>query len=107
MGDYAWYRDNAWNVGQEYAQKVGTKLPNPSGLHDMHGNVWEWCWDWYGLYSSSGQVDPTGPSAGSDRVSRGGYFDYDARHVRSAIRDCLWPGARYGDLGFRLLRRAQ
>ncbi|MDP6775695.1 MAG: formylglycine-generating enzyme family protein [Candidatus Latescibacteria bacterium] len=107
LKDYAWYYDNAWNVGEQYAHEVGTKLPSPWGLFDMHGNVWEWCMDWYGSYSSEAQVDPLGPDSGSPRVLRGGCFFDDARLARSAFRGGGSPGIRDGGVGFRLLRRAQ
>jgi len=105
LGRYAWYDANAWDVGEKYAHEVGTKLPNAWGLYDMHGNVWEWCQDWYEAYTSSSQVDPTGPSTGSHRVVRGGDFYYYARLVRSANRGYNSPGDRGYGLGARLLRQ--
>ena len=101
---YAWYRDNAWDVGERYAHRVGTKRSNPWGLYDMHGNVWEWVQDWYAAdyYSRSPSVDPPGPS--SARVVRGGSVHWDAQYLRSACRLSNSPDDRYYDVGFRLLR---
>ena len=81
---------------------VGTKQPNGWGLYDMHGNVYEWCSDWYGAYPSGSVVDPTGASSGSYRVFRGGSWLDDARYCRSAYRNWDSPGYRGGGLGFRL-----
>ena len=108
LGEYAWYLDNASDVGEDYAHKVGAKKPNPWGLYDMHGNVWEWCQDWYSgaYYSSSPPVDPQGPESGTLRVVRGGFFGRHAQHQRSALRDSPPPSARDGRIGFRLLRQA-
>jgi len=107
LGNYAWYWDNAVNVGEQYAHEVGTKLPNPWGLYDVHGNVWEWCEDWFDAdyYSVSPGVDPTGPGTGSYRVLRGGRFGSYARNVRSAYRCNASPGGRASFIGARLLRQ--
>ena len=81
-----------------YTSPVGYFAPNGYGLYDMAGNVWEWCWDWYGLYSSGLQTDPRGPITGSDRVLRGGGWLYSPFNCRSAIRSYLRPN--FGDNGF-------
>jgi len=70
----------------------------------MHGNVLEWCWDWYGSYSSGVHSNPVGASSGSSRVSRGGYWRLSAGFVRSAIRYYDYPNSRDGYVGFRLVR---
>jgi len=105
VGDYAWYRSNANDAGEEYAHSAGSKKPNPWGLYDMHGNVWEWCQDWYEKNYLPGHVtDPKGPSSGTDRVFRGGGWDDYARFCRSANRFRSRPGYRYGGMGFRVAR---
>jgi formylglycine-generating enzyme required for sulfatase activity len=102
-GNYP-YNNGAKGVYREKTVAVGSFPPNPWGLYDMHGNVWEWCWDWHGSYSSGAQTDPTGPSAGAYHMLRGGGWDDNARYLRSASRRYGVPSLRYEYLGFRLVR---
>jgi formylglycine-generating enzyme required for sulfatase activity len=100
LGQYAWYDDNSGNQ----THPVGQKKPNPWGLYDMHGNVWEWVQDWYGDYPKSAVTDPAGPSSGDDRVLRGGSWYFSARYLWSAGRNCFTPNTRSELFGFRLAR---
>ncbi|GHV69954.1 hypothetical protein AGMMS49928_15170 [Spirochaetia bacterium] len=83
---------------------VGSFSPNAWGLYDMHGNVWEWCWDWLGAYSGGSQTDPAGAASGSYRVFRGGGWNSSATGLRSAIRNMNTPSARASNYGFRVVR---
>jgi formylglycine-generating enzyme required for sulfatase activity len=96
----AWYDGNSGNR----THPAGTKRPNSLGLYDMSGNVWEWCWDWYGSYSGGSQTNPAGASMGTGRVFRGGSWIHVAANVRSAYRGLSTPSNRGNDLGFRLVR---
>ena len=103
LGDYAWYYENAFDIGLEWSQPVGMKLPNPWGLYDIHGNVYEWVADAYGDYSSGAVTDPSGPANGTGYVGRGGSFSNAAHRLRSANRLGSIP-RRYGNMGACLLR---
>ena len=87
INSVAWYWDNSGNKTHD----VATKQPNELGIYDMSGNVWEWCQDWYGSYSSDNQSNPQGPSSGSGRVHRSGGRDNDAGSCRSANRRSYGP----------------
>ena len=98
LGDYAWFNGNS----NEQTHPVGEKKANPWGLYDIHGNVWEWCSDWYGEYPKGAVSDPVGPREGSDRVIRGGGWVRGEALCRSANRGNDAPAGRGNDGGFRL-----
>jgi len=98
LGSYAWNKANS----SSKTHPVAEKLPNGLGLYDMHGNVWEWCLDWYGDYQGGSITDPQGPQSGPDRVYRGGCWRDSARLCRSANRNWNWPDLTYFGLGFRV-----
>jgi formylglycine-generating enzyme required for sulfatase activity len=96
--NYAWFADNS----ADQAHDVGKKDPNPLGLYDMHGNVWEWVRDWYENYEPGLLIDPSGPRSGNFRVVRGGSFVHSPESLRSARRGVVRP--EYGLFGFRCVR---
>lgn len=98
LGEYGWFEANSG--GQ--TQPVGAKKPSPWGVHDMHGNIWEWCHDWYGPYSSEEATDPTEASDALSRVLRGGCWRFGAGSCRSACRNGGEPVRRIDTTGFRV-----
>ena len=101
--DLGW-SDKDQDDGYEYTSPVGVYEPNELELHDMSGNVWEWCWDWYGEYTSSPATDPRGSISGIFRVYRGGsWFEFDYS-LRTTYRVNKFPSDPFNDLGFRPVR---
>ncbi len=97
LANYGWYLGNS----NRRTHPVGEKLPNAWGLYDMHGNVWEWCLDWYGPYPGGAVMDPKGPATGSFKVIRGGTLGWNPDRCRSANRDT--PRGQTFDFGFRVV----
>jgi formylglycine-generating enzyme required for sulfatase activity len=99
LNELGWYD---WQNKETTTHPVGLKKPNAWGLCDMHGNVWEWCSDWYGDYPTGSVTDPLGASSGSDRVCRGGCWGYFAESCRSANRGSSAPGYSFRSVGLRV-----
>jgi formylglycine-generating enzyme required for sulfatase activity len=100
IGKYAWTSGNSGCT----THTVGEKLPNGWGLYDMSGNVWQWCWDWYGDYPAGSQTDYRGAASGLYRVDRGGSWYYVASVASSAYRGGSDPSDRGSAVGFRVVR---
>ena len=98
IGDVAWYDNNSGNK----THSVATKAPNELGIYDMSGNLWEWCSDWYGSYSSTAQTNPTGPDSGSNRIIRGGSWGHELLDCRVATRGAIGQTSRSIGFGLRL-----
>ena len=99
---HAWYYGNTGDRKEAYAHRVGLKKPNPWGLYDMHGNIYEWCADWYKSTLAGGE-DPQGPSTGTLKVLRGGGWGYDPARCRSADRNKNDPSFTDFSGGFRVV----
>ena len=100
LPEYAWFNHNSGGK----THPVATRKPNAWGLFDMHGNVWEWCWDRYGSYDKAEQTDPVGLAYGSSRVLRGGSCLFGSANLGSALRDWIRPENRGRFYGFRCAR---
>jgi len=104
LSDYEWYYGNAYAKGEKYAHTVGRKKPNAWGLYDMHGNVGEWCADWYaGPYANADVRDPKGPASGFGRICRGGDWVCFPSFCRAAYRPWAKPDVRATNGGFRVV----
>jgi formylglycine-generating enzyme required for sulfatase activity len=101
LHDYAWFAGNAWDIGNRQPQLVGKKKPNEFGLHDMHGNVWEWTSDGWADYAEILR-DGAGIRRCATRVLRGGAFCHEAKYIRSSDRDHYEPAYRHYYTGLRV-----
>lgn len=103
-GEYAWFEKNSGGV----THPVGGKKPNPWGIHDLHGNLGEWCADWYtSPYPKTGVTDPRGSPTGESRIVRGGAWGDDPANLRSAYRNANGPDGAHNGIGFRCVMAVQ
>ncbi len=104
----AWYDENPDDDTDEQTHKVMKKAPNELGIYDMSGNVWEWCWDGYGFYSSASQVNPTGYESSQFRSLRGGAYDIIDKDCSVTIRENgAFPSLWHQSVGFRVARKSR
>ena len=104
LGEYGWFRENAWDRNEHFSHRIGQKKPNPWGFHDMHGNIWEWCRDSYTEKLPGGrnpEVKSGDAAKAPNRVYRGGGWLDGAMYCRSGFRYGYQPGFRLFFLGFR------
>jgi formylglycine-generating enzyme required for sulfatase activity len=102
VAEVAWYEANSGHS----PHPVATKAANSSGFHDLSGNVWEWCWDYFQNYSAKDQTDPVGPAKGKFRILRGGSCNFNDSSARTGFRSARDPAAKAADVGFRVVRRS-
>ena len=103
--EVAWFTKNSDVGSGRQGHPVGMKVANKLGIYDMSGNVFDWCWDWYGSYRPGDLTNPVGASSGAGRVKRGGYWNSSSKYCRVVNRGYGKPASRFYSIGFRLVRR--
>lgn len=101
--EVAWFNDAPFS--EISTHPVGTKAPNALGIYDLSGNVWEWCWDWFGDYPDTPETNPRGPSSGTSRIMRGGSWSLSRDVIRTTYRNFYIPALTYNFIGIRLVRK--